>query len=96
MSTLTRPPAPTAAQILADPDRYPYVEPDPMYVYIGRAVEHETGQAPGFYPWALVHTIMLHAHTTDEATTAARSLLGAPTRHDHWHIEWTEITPCRR
>lgn len=89
-------PAPTTAQILADPAAHPYVEPDPWFRFTGRAVEYKTGQTPGFYPWARVHSISVTAPNHDQATKWARDLLGEPRRHDHWHIEWTEVTPCKQ
>lgn len=87
--------APTTAQILADPSAYQPPAPDPWWRFTGRAVEHKTGQAPGFYPWARVHSISVGAPTEARATATALQLLGAPTRHDHWHIEWTDITRCK-
>ena len=93
MTTTT--PAPSTAQILANPDAYPPPKPTPRWRFTGRAVEYKTGQAPGFYPWARVHSISVAARTEAEATARATRLLGAPTRHDHWHIDWMDITRCK-
>ena len=87
--------APSTAQIMANPGAYQPPQPAPWQFFVGRAVEHNAGQAPGYYPWAEVHTLILNAPDADQDRTWALERLGPPRHHDQWHIEWTEVTPCR-